>query len=104
MESRGVQEFSINTEKLRYICMSKHPVGLFFPMLIIAVMQFSCRHQLQVQPAAGTKDSLLVYIMAGQSNMAGRGVIEEQDRVANPRIFTIDSSGNLVIAQEPLHF
>jgi hypothetical protein len=45
-----------------------------------------------------------VFIMAGQSNMAGRGIVEPQDTVTNPRILTIDSLGHVIKAKEPLHF
>lgn len=42
--------------------------------------------------------------MAGQSNMAGRGVIEPQDREEQPRILAMDSNNRFVLAREPLHF
>ncbi len=45
-----------------------------------------------------------IFIMAGQSNMAGRGLVEAQDTITNPNIFTLDKKMNLVIAKEPLHF
>ena len=51
-----------------------------------------------------SKDNLWVFILAGQSNMAGRGKIEAQDLVTNKRIFTIDKNNNWIIAREPLHF
>lgn len=49
-------------------------------------------------------DSLYIFIMAGQSNMAGRGFVEPQDTVPNKRILTIDKSMNWIYAKEPLHF
>ncbi|MBO0322409.1 sialate O-acetylesterase [Muricauda sp. CAU 1633] len=49
-------------------------------------------------------DSLYIFIMAGQSNMAGRGFVEPQDTVPNSRILTIDKSNNWIYAKEPLHF
>lgn len=45
-----------------------------------------------------------VFIMAGQSNMAGRGLVEAVDTIANSRIKTIDKDGKLIPAREPLHF
>lgn len=42
--------------------------------------------------------------MAGQSNMAGRGLVEFQDTVSHPRILTIDLNGKIILAKEPLHF
>lgn len=50
------------------------------------------------------KDNVWVFILAGQSNMAGRGEIEPADTVAHDRILSINSSGELIHAREPLHF
>lgn len=49
-------------------------------------------------------DSLYVFIMAGQSNMAGRGFVEPQDTLTYKRILTIDKSMKWIYAKEPLHF
>ena len=51
-----------------------------------------------------TDENIWVFLMAGQSNMAGRGTIESQDLVTNERIITINKDNEWVIAQEPLHF
>jgi hypothetical protein len=53
---------------------------------------------------APEKDKLWVFILAGQSNMAGRGLVEPEDTIADKRILTIDPDGELVFAKEPLHF
>ncbi|TVP52548.1 MAG: sialate O-acetylesterase [Mongoliibacter sp.] len=45
-----------------------------------------------------------VFIMAGQSNMAGRGQVEAMDTIPYPRILSINKNGELIIAKEPLHF
>lgn len=50
------------------------------------------------------KENVWVFLMAGQSNMAGRGIVEPQDTVADKRILTIDVNGTLLYAKEPLHF
>lgn len=49
-------------------------------------------------------DKVWVFILAGQSNMAGRGFVEPQDTLPNQRILTINSKGELILAKEPLHF
>ncbi len=49
-------------------------------------------------------DSLFIFIMAGQSNMAGRSFVEPQDTVPCDRIMTIDEDMNWVYAKQPLHF
>ncbi|TDQ16634.1 alpha-acetolactate decarboxylase [Algoriphagus boseongensis] len=49
-------------------------------------------------------ESLFIFFMAGQSNMAGRGFVEPLDTIPNPRILTIDQNNTWVYAKEPLHF
>jgi hypothetical protein len=50
------------------------------------------------------KENVWVFLMAGQSNMAGRGLVEPTDTVPLQRLLSIDQSGGLVLAKEPLHF
>ncbi|MCK0192154.1 sialate O-acetylesterase [Arenibacter sp. F20364] len=50
------------------------------------------------------KENLWVFILAGQSNMAGRGLVEPQDTVPDKRVYTINKQGKMIFAKEPLHF
>jgi len=50
------------------------------------------------------KENVWIFIMAGQSNMAGRGIVEPEDTVSNKRIFSINKDGQIIIAKEPIHF
>ncbi len=54
------------------------------------------------QPPAETP--LYLFLLAGQSNMAGRGEVEEIDRTPHPRVFALDSQMKWGPAHEPLHF
>jgi hypothetical protein len=45
-----------------------------------------------------------LYLLAGQSNMAGRGQVEEQDTQPHPRVFALNQEGQWQPAVEPLHF
>ncbi|MCS7467918.1 sulfatase-like hydrolase/transferase [Stieleria sp. ICT_E10.1] len=45
-----------------------------------------------------------LFLLAGQSNMAGRGKVTPADRVPDPRILMLDRDGNWVPATDPLHF
>lgn len=49
-------------------------------------------------------EKVWVFILAGQSNMAGRGKVEAQDTVASPRVLSINAKGEIVPAKEPLNF
>jgi len=51
-----------------------------------------------------SKKTIWVFLMAGQSNMAGRGQVEPTDTLSNKRIFSINAANQLVYAKEPLHF
>jgi hypothetical protein len=49
------------------------------------------------------KKKIWVFIMAGQSNMAGRGQVEPQDTVTHPRILALNRNGEAILAKEPLN-
>ena len=50
------------------------------------------------------QENLWLFVMAGQSNMAGRGLVEPADTLSDPRIFSLDQNNQWVYAKEPLHF
>ena len=50
------------------------------------------------------KENTWVFIMAGQSNMAGRGTVEPRDTIPDERILSINQDGKLIVAKEPLHW
>lgn len=51
-----------------------------------------------------TKDKFQLFLLVGQSNMAGRGVVEEQDKVVDPRVLMLSKEGKWVPATDPMHF
>ncbi len=51
-----------------------------------------------------SRENFWIFVLAGQSNMAGRGHVEPQDTIPNKRILTIDKDGEWIEAKEPLHF
>jgi hypothetical protein len=56
-------------------------------------------------PTTPTTPSVLrLFLLAGQSNMAGRGQVEAQDSVVNPRVLKLDKSMAWVPAVDPLHW
>ena len=48
--------------------------------------------------------NLELFLLIGQSNMAGRGVIEAQDREELPGIYVLDKDLHWRVASDPLHF
>lgn len=50
------------------------------------------------------KEKFHLILLVGQSNMAGRGTVEEQDRTPHPRVLMLNKTGEWVPAIDPLHF
>ncbi|MBI3413955.1 MAG: neutral/alkaline non-lysosomal ceramidase N-terminal domain-containing protein [Verrucomicrobia bacterium] len=50
-----------------------------------------------------SKESLHLYLLIGQSNMAGRGLVEDQDKVPHPRVLTFSAQTRWQLALDPLH-
>lgn len=45
-----------------------------------------------------------MFLLAGQSNMAGRGTVTPQDRTPHPRVLMLNQAGEWVPAVDPMHF
>lgn len=50
------------------------------------------------------KDQVQLYLLIGQSNMAGRGAVEPQDLIPDPRVVMLNKQECWVPALAPLHF
>ncbi len=50
------------------------------------------------------KDNFYIYLLAGQSNMAGRGFVEPVDTLASSHVLTLNKNKEWVLAKEPLHY
>lgn len=83
----------------------KHIIIYFFSVSVLA--QGKLTNDLSIgslyPKSIPSKSIVWVFILAGQSNMAGRGVIETMDTIMNPRILSINSNGELILAKEPLN-
>ena len=56
------------------------------------------------RPNLPAKDKFHLFLLVGQSNMAGRGKVEAEDKVAHPRVLMLNKAGEWVPAVDPLHF
>lgn len=54
--------------------------------------------------AALAAERMELFLLMGQSNMAGRGVVEEQDRTVIPGVFALNKERAWVPAVDPIHF
>lgn len=57
-----------------------------------------------VSPLAAQPESLDLYLLIGQSNMAGRGEVTSKDTKKPARVWTLNKANEWVAAQDPIHF
>ncbi|MEO5563597.1 MAG: sialate O-acetylesterase [Chitinophagaceae bacterium] len=50
------------------------------------------------------KENFYIFLMAGQSNMAGRGFVQPWDTISSPQVLTLNKNNEWVYAKEPLHY
>lgn len=63
------------------------------------------RHVLQAKAAASRPDPQFhLYLLIGQSNMAGRGPVDAESKVPHPRVLMLNKNREWVPATDPLHF
>ena len=55
-------------------------------------------------PALRAKDAFHLFLLVGQSNMAGRGKVDAADTAARPNILMLDQARSWVPAVDPMHF
>jgi Carbohydrate esterase, sialic acid-specific acetylesterase len=70
-----------------------------FPVILLCIFLQKANGQPEV-----SKKKFHLYLLVGQSNMAGRGVIEKEDTTKHLRIWTLTKDNQWVKATEPLHF
>ena len=103
-------------KKLTFHCKITNSKMIRSLILLAIILSLSCSHKIVAERKSHfskrteamsnniSKENFWVFIMAGQSNMAGRGIVEPEDTVSDKRIFSIDKDGQIIIAKEPLHF
>ena len=74
---------------------------LFFLLLTSAALFASAADEKIKLPA---RENFHLILLAGQSNMAGRGVIPPSDRIPHPRVLMQNRQGEWVPAVEPVHY
>jgi len=78
----------------------------FYYLGMLLLLITSCQPKKNSQPATSLPDdnNFYLYLLIGQSNMAGRGKIECVDTTAHPRVFVLNQNYEWKPGQEPLHF
>jgi hypothetical protein len=69
------------------------------------VLPFSSAARSEEPAQLPNKQDLKIFLLIGQSNMAGRGKpLEEQDKTPHPRVWLFNKAQTWVPAVDPLHF
>jgi len=55
-------------------------------------------------PTVPDKENFKVFLLAGQSNMAGRGEVTDDDRTVHPRVLMLAKDGSWQFAVDPVHY
>ena len=78
------------------------------PLVILGLVGAACaspRAATSRGAATAARDTAVqIFLLAGQSNMAGRGKVAAQDSVEHPRVFRLDREMRWVPAVDPLHW
>lgn len=72
--------------------------------LLVVVAALGCAPSEREAPVEATQPPLYLYLLAGQSNMAGRGAVESNETPLHPRLFALNSAMEWGPARDPLHF
>ena len=75
-----------------------------FPRLIQALVLALLGCVILPQGGAEPDASLHLYLLVGQSNMAGRGTLDEESKKTDPRILMLTRELQWQPAADPLHF
>ncbi len=73
-------------------------------VLLCAATLAADRHAGPRAAEQGQTRPMQIFLLIGQSNMAGRGDVEPDDRVVHARLRMLDRDGRWVPAVDPMHF
>lgn len=77
-----------------------HRLPLLTCLLAAIISSGSAAAQTPLPP----KGQFHLFLLVGQSNMAGRGVVAAEDKVPHPRVLMLNQAGEWVAAVDPMHF
>lgn len=75
-----------------------------FSILVALVTGWSSYSFSEEEVKLPAKEKFHLYLLVGQSNMAGRGKVTEEDRKSSPRVLMLTKERKWVPAVDPLHF
>ena len=80
----------------------------YLPLLFLCLLFSSCSSTKNITSTSAkdlsAKKNFHLYLLMGQSNMAGRGKVDALDTLTHPRVMMLDKNMNWVPAKDPMHF
>ena len=76
--------------------------GLCMMVLVACMQNIFGDETLQLE--SYPKEKVHLFLLAGQSNMAGRGKVTAEDKKIHPRVFALSKDGAWVPAIDPIHY
>jgi len=77
-------------------------------LLLIGLISLSCSSGKSISNRdlnnSDIKENFHLYLLMGQSNMAGRGKVQSIDTLTHPRVLMLDKNLNWELARDPMHF
>ena len=73
-------------------------------MVWLSAALFAAVSVFSTLPCSGAEKKYDIFILGGQSNMAGRGTLTDDNRVSTERVLKFTKDGKWVEATEPIHF
>ena len=73
---------------------------IILPVVFLAFLSAFCADGVKLPP----KEKFKIVVLAGQSNMAGRGKIDPNNNKAHPRVLMLNRKGEWVPCVDPVHF
>ncbi|MEZ4702965.1 MAG: sialate O-acetylesterase [Rhodothermales bacterium] len=73
-------------------------------LTLLALVFAACGPSGDADTRAADQSAMELFLLAGQSNMAGRGDVETQDRLPDPRVLMFTQEGEWKPAVDPVHF
>jgi hypothetical protein len=77
---------------------------LLLPVILLAATTMLTERPVVSAARQAAPTGMHLFLLAGQSNMAGRGDVGDQDRIPHPRVWMLDRSLLWAPAVEPMHF
>ncbi len=90
--------------KIQYIEMKLMMRFNYWVVLIMLITSCQPKKNSQQTESLPDVNNFYLYLLIGQSNMAGRGKIEYIDTTAHPRVYVLNQEFEWKTAKEPLHF